>query len=128
MIRLGHALPGPGMPSDTAMYDYGSIIGRRAQLKPAGENMSFDAELPRWGRLTRQVALSDWGTDWLVLELDQPASFGAYCLIRARWNGHPIGSEFCPVFVLTDPKESLLRNESWSSQDFQFDSWAEVTI
>ena len=127
-IRVGNALPGPGAPVTTQSYDYKSLIGRRAQLLPAGENASFDAQLPRWGNLTRQVALNDWGTDWLVFTCEEPAPFGAYCLLRARWHGHPIGSDFCPVFVLTDESESLSKKVGWLSKDFQFVSWAEVRV
>lgn len=127
-IFVGRALPGPGVPFKTPSYDYTLLIGCRGQLKPVGENTTIDAELPRSGYFTLQIALSDWGTDWLVFTFEQAASFGTYCLIRARWNGCPIGSAHCPVFMLTDLSGALERSPAWTSGDFQFVSWADVEV
>ena len=131
-IRVGKALPGPGIPHVEAGYDYSAILGRMADLKPSGENRSFDASLPRRGTLIRQLALTDWGKDWLVMSFLEPFEYDStsvnYCLIRARWIGCPIGSKFCPVFVLTDKERVLATERLWSSQVFQFVSWAEVEL
>ena len=131
-IRVGHALPGPGSASHVAAHDYSSLIGHSASLKSSGENISFDPLLPAHGVLTRQIALSDWGNDWLVLQLDVPIQYCqrtlSYCVIRARWVGHPIGAEFCPVFVLTDAENWLAHKNSWASVDFHFVSWAELDV
>jgi hypothetical protein len=132
LIRHGYALPGPGMPFNAPGYDYAQVLGRRARLKPSGENVSFDASLPRHGVLSRQLGLTDWGSDWLVMTFDEPFNHNgikvSYCLVRARWSGCPIGSEFCPVFVLTDPVGALMKNDSWTSADFQFISWGDVEL
>ena len=131
-IRAGHALPGPGVSSSAPSHDYAALLGQVATLKPCGENISFDACLPRNGVLTRQIALGDWGADWLVMSFQEPLSYeGAhhpYCLIRARWNGCPVGSEFCPVFVLTDANGAISQKHHWVSSDFQFISWAEIDL
>jgi hypothetical protein len=131
-IRAGYALPGPGVPSDAPAYDYSALLGRTGELRPSGENSRFDKFLPRHGRFIRQVALADWGSDWLVFELAEPFSYEetsvSYCIIRARWTGCPIGSEFCPVFVLTDNRHALSMQHHWSSKDFQFTAWAEVSV
>jgi len=51
-----------------------------------------------------------------------------YTLIRSRWVGTPIGSEFCPVFVLLDPELSLINMADWSSKNFDFASWGQVSV
>jgi hypothetical protein len=131
-IRTGHALPGPGMPFSAPSYDYSTLLGQIAILKPCGENISFDAGLPRSGVLTQQLSLGDWGDDWLLMTFHEPLSYDRahlpYCLVRARWNGCPVGSEFCPVFVLTDDQGAIEQKDHWVSSDFQFVSWAEIEI
>ena len=131
-ICLGYTLPGPGVPIDAPLHDYSKILGASAVLKPAGENRIFDAALPRRGILTRQIALDDWGSDWLVLEFKEPLCYKgrsySCVLIRAKWIGTPIGKEFCPVFVLLDGEAALTKMGSWSSAEFQFESWAEVEL
>lgn len=129
---MGLALPGPGVSFPSPSHSYVEVIGRRAVLKPSGENIELDQHLPRRGSLSRQVALADWGDDWLVMVFDTAFEYGgcsvSYCLIRARWVGCPIGSDFCPVFVLTDNHDSLSSRASWTSKDFQFVSWGEVQV
>ena len=97
-----------------------------------GENMCLDAQLPRKGIFQRQIKLSDWGEDWLVLEFDIPLEYKNktydYSIIRSRWVGTPIGSEFCPVFVLLDPEQSLINMTEWSSKNFDFASWGQVSV
>ena len=127
-IRSGYALPGPGAPFSGPDHDYTTLLGRQAKLMPAGENIDLDAHLPRDGVFSQQLALSDWGTDWLVLTLNEPCPFGSYFIVRARWLNHPIGSEFCPVFVLTDPQNSLKGKQQWASADFDFTSWATIEV
>ena len=131
-IRAGNALPGPGMSSSAPGYDYAALLGKVATLKPCGENASLDASLPRNGILTRQLALDDWGDDWLVMSFHEPLDYeGArlpYCLIRARWNQCPVGSDFCPVFVLTDTHDAIAAKQHWVSADFQFVSWGEIEL
>jgi hypothetical protein len=120
------------VPSKAPSYDYAALLGKIATLKPCGENVSFDAGLPRAGTLTRQIGLGDWGDDWLVMTFEEPLNYKGepvpYCLIRARWNGCPVGSEFCPVFVLTDAHGAVTRKNQLASSDFQFVSWAEIEL
>lgn len=129
-IRAGYALPGAGVPCSEPTYDYSRLIGKRIVLDKSGENEAFDRHLPRAATAVRQIGLEDWGRDWLVLRLHEPFDYDGYsvgdCLVRARWSGCPIGSEFCPVFVLTDPQQSLGSKQAWVSADFAFVSWGEV--
>jgi hypothetical protein len=108
------------------------LVGRRARLIPAGENTSLDQQLPQTGTFSKQVALRDWGHDWLILRFDYPFTYDGYevrlCLVRARWHGCPIGSEFCPVFVLFDNTDRLGATTEYQSSDFHFVSWGEIEV
>lgn len=132
IILAGRALPGAGVPSDAPSFDYSDLLGQTAELQPARENRVLDALLPRQGTLTRQIALDDWGTDWLVLEINEPILYDnyshEYLIIRARWAGVPIGSDFCPVFVLLDQDKILDQRTSYASSQFQFESWGKVVL
>jgi hypothetical protein len=129
-IRAGYALPGAGVPNSEPIQDYSRLIGKRITLDKSGENESFDRHLPRTGTVVRQIGLEDWGRDWLVLRFDEPFDYDGgsvrECLVRARWSGCPIGSDFSPVFVLTDPRNALGAKQVWASGDFNFVSWGEV--
>lgn len=131
-IRAGRALPGAGVASNAPSYDYADLLSKRVVLRGSGENVTFDALLPRAGVLVRQIALEDWGRDWLVLQFDNHFGYDGsrvdYCLVRARWLGVPIGSEFCPVFVLTDKERALNASEHWHSSEFQFVDWGSVEL
>jgi len=133
-IKVGRALPGAGVQSSVSdqKFDYSNLIGKKATLMGCGENISLDAQLPRKGTFQRQIKLSDWGEDWLVLEFDMTLEYKNktydYTLIRSRWVGTPIGSEFCPVFVLLDPELSLINMADWSSKNFDFASWGQVSV
>ena len=131
-IRSGMAIPGAGVPSSAPSYNYSHLLGSHLTLHGVGENISLDSFLPRKGKVTRQITLENWGTDWIVFQFDESFEYKGerldYCLLRGRWFDHPIGSEFCPVFVLTDPRKSLGAKSQWSSKDFSFESWGEVTL
>jgi hypothetical protein len=120
------------VPSSAPSHDYTRILGCQAILKPSGENVDLDSLLPRCGTLGPQIALADWGSDWLVFTLGEPLQYDGApvlrLLIRGRWVGCPIGSDFCPVFVLTDRNDALSIRDWWSSKEFQFVSWAEVEV
>ena len=120
------------MPYVAPNYDYSPLIGRRITLDPSGEDMNLDRCLPRRATITRQIALRDWGPDWLVVEFDEPFDCergrAEYGLIRARWFGHPIGSDFCPVFIMFDHGHALSKQANWSSADFTPFSWAEARL
>ena len=120
------------MPPSAFNYDYTSLLGRRVTLLRGGESEGFDRYFPRKARVRRQLALDDWGSDWLVLDLEEPFDFETirveYCLVRARWYGNPIGSEPCAVFVLFDPKGVLDSKSQWSSADFYFVAWGMIQV
>jgi hypothetical protein len=83
-----------------------------------------------WPPVLRQIALEDWGRDWLVVGFNEAGEYKGTsigkCLIRARWSGCPIGSEFATVFVLTDSRNAFGSRRAWRSSDFDFVSWAQV--
>ena len=114
------------------MHDYAGLLGRMARLTPGGENASFDALLPVRGTLSRQVALEDWGDDWLVLSLSAAMSYGGHehhhVLVRSRWSGVPIGATPCSVFVLLDPRNAALKSALLRSSDFEHASWCQVEV
>lgn len=132
IILAGWALPGAGVPSDAPSFDYRDLLGRSAELQPVGENIVLDDWLPRQSTLTRQIALEDWGIDWLVLQFDEPIEYMNrrydYSIIRARWFGVPVGSDFCPVFLLLDKDRVLDERDIYSSSQFQFVSWGKVVL
>ena len=101
---------------------------RQRILVEPGDNEEIAKSLPRTGWVLRQIALSDWGSDWLHLELDEPITYqgSSYpeCLIRSRWVGRSIGAEPVSVFLLLDPKRNLSKTSPWSSRDFSFVDWA----
>jgi hypothetical protein len=49
-------------------------------------------------------------------------------LVRGRWLGCPVGSKYCPVFVLTDPRRNLDAKAAWRADDFDFIGWADVQL
>ena len=104
------------------------------------DNSSFGAFLPRTGTAVRQIALEDWGSDWLVLRLHNPFEYQlgsldtGFCavriehfVVRSRWAGHPIGSESTSVFVLLDTDQLLCTNEIFRSADFLHVTWALIS-
>ena len=131
-IRQGVALPGPGVPSEVPAYDYSALIGNQLTLNGGGENLNFERALPRTAIIVRQLALKDWGTDWLEIKFHESFQYKQTnmeaCLIRARWIGHPIGDELCPVFVLTDDRKILKTKTNFESQDFQFVTWGQAEL
>jgi hypothetical protein len=131
-IQVGQSIPGPGISYEGPTFDYSNILGHSAELQPAGEHMRLDPLLPRRGILSSQIALEDWGPDWLVFHFDEPLEYDRavhpYVLVRARWVNVPIGSVFCPVFILFDRGGSLVARDSWSSTDFQFESWGKLEL
>jgi len=49
-------------------YDYTQLIGCDFTVTDA-DNSTFAVYLPRTGTAVRQIAVQDWGKDWLVLQL-----------------------------------------------------------
>ena len=123
---------GLGARNASGTYDYTHVLGRLAKLLPGGESTSFDALLPVHGTLSRQVALEDWGSDWLVLSLEQSLCVGGneyhHVLVRSRWAGVPIGVMPCSVFVLLDPRGAALKGVLLRSSDFEQAPWSQIEV
>ncbi|MGA7273689.1 MAG: hypothetical protein WBX14_02490, partial [Candidatus Udaeobacter sp.] len=50
-------------------HDYADLIGSDFIVSDP-DSSNFAAFLPRTGTALRQIALEDWGSDWLVLRLN----------------------------------------------------------
>src|SRR5437764_4466609 len=46
-------------------HDYTNLIGANLTVGYSDQNESFAAYLPCTGTVVRQIALKDWGSDWL---------------------------------------------------------------
>jgi hypothetical protein len=84
------------------------------------------------GTAVRRVALTDWGDNWLLLQLDSPLEYhGQYherVLVRSRWQGYDVGGpDATSVFVLLIPDAAVLDRPAHTSQDFEHVSWANAT-
>jgi hypothetical protein len=103
------------------------------------QNESFAAYLPRTGRVVRQITLEDWGSDWLVLRLDEPfeyqlgsldtgfrATAVTHFLVRSRWAGHAIGVQQTSVFLLVDGDHVLDAKQQFRSTDFIHVCWGMI--
>jgi hypothetical protein len=99
------------------------------------ENRSFGLALGSEGvvgTVVRQLSLTDWGDDWLLLQLQRPFSYEGrqhnQILVRSREQGHPLGgSQPTSVFTLLIIDPSVLEYPEVSSKDFDFVSWSEAT-
>jgi hypothetical protein len=107
---------------------------------PISITASFAAFLPPTGTAVRQIALEDWGSDWLVLRLHNPFEYQLgsletgfravrieHFIVRSRWAGHPIGSHSTSVFVLLDIDQLLDTKELFRSADFLHVTWALIS-
>jgi hypothetical protein len=119
-------------------HDYSHLIGSDLVVGDA-DNRSFAAYLPRAGRVVRQIALDDWGTDWLVLQLHEPFEYQlgsldtgfrvsviTHFVVRSRLLGHPIGAQRTSVFLLLDADHVLDTKQQFRSTDFIHISWAMI--
>jgi hypothetical protein len=120
-------------------HDNADLIGS-AFVVTDSDNSNFATYLPRAGRAVRQIALEDWGSDWLILRLHNPFEyqFGSldtgfravrieHFIVRSRWAGHPIGSQSTSVFVLLDTDRLLNTNKMFRSADFLHATWALIS-
>ena len=120
-------------------HNYADLIGCDFIVADS-DNSSFAAFLPRTGTAVRQIALEDWGSDWLVLRLHNPFEYQLGSLdtgfravqieqfiIRSRWVGQPIGPQSTSVFVLLDADQLLNTNEVFRSADFLHITWAMIS-
>ena len=123
----------------TSQYDYAHLIGSELCVGYSDQNESFAAFMPLCGTVQRQVAIQDWGTDWLVLLLDEPFTYQTFSehegyrghhvshlLVRSRWAGHPIGGDQTSVFVSLDLHHVLDQQRAYLASDFLLVCWGSV--
>ena len=119
-------------------HDYSHLIGSDLVVGDSDDH-SFAAYLPRTGTVVRQIALDDWGTDWLALQLHEPFEYQLGSLdtgfrgvvitdfiVRSRLVGYPIGGDRTSVFVLIDPDHILSKKEQFTSRDFIHICWGMI--
>jgi len=119
-------------------HDYTQLIGCDFTVTDA-DNSTFAAYLPRTGTAVRQIAVQDWGKDWLVLQLHDAFEYQlgsldtgfravdiTHLIVRSRWIGRPIGPQRTSVFVLLDPDHLLDSNQQFRSADFIHITWAMI--
>jgi hypothetical protein len=120
-------------------HDYSHLIGSALAVGYADQNESFAAYLPRTGTVARQITLEDWGSDWLVLQLDEPfeyqlgsldigfrATTVTHFLVRSRWASHTIGAQQTSVFLLVDADHVLDTRHQFRSTDFIHVCWGMI--
>ena len=89
--------------------------------------------------VVRQVALTDWGDDWLALRPTEPFDYQigsldsgfrgvvvAYMLVRSRWLGCPIGEQRTSVFLLLDVDGVVDTKAHFRSSDFISACWGVI--
>jgi hypothetical protein len=119
-------------------HDYSHLIGTDLTVGDS-DNRSFAPYLPRTGTVIRQIALDDWGTDWLVLHLHEPFEYQLGSLetgfrgvvitdfiVRSRLVGYPIGGDRTSVFLLIDPDHVLPKKQEFTSRDFIHICWGMI--
>jgi hypothetical protein len=120
-------------------HDYADLIGSRLRVEYADQSESFAAFMPFCGTVRRQVAIHDWGSDWLVLQLDDPFVYQTFSqpqgyrghrvshiLVRSRWAGCPVGGTQTSVFVLLDLHHVLDEHRVYVAADFFLACWGIV--
>ena len=100
----------------------------RVRLEYFDQNEAFAAVLPRLGTVVRDLTLSDWGSGWSLISLDQPFEYEGrrrgHVLIRSRWEGHAVGDrEPTSVFILLARDGKILDGPAMSSEDFEHVAW-----
>jgi hypothetical protein len=96
------------------------------------ENASVAKAVPHnglCGTVVRRLALTDWGDNWLLLQLDSPFEYHGQTqqqvLIRSRLLHYELGRDpQTSVFMLLLPNATALDKPTHSSQDFEHVSWA----
>ena len=120
-------------------HDYSHLIGTDLTVGCSDQNESFAPYLPRTGTVVRQIALEDWGNDWLVLQLREPFDYQLGSLdtgfrgivitdfiVRSRLVGYPIGGDRTAVFLLIDPDHVLTKKQEFTSRDFIHICWGMI--
>ena len=128
------------MPAATLeSYDYSHLIGTDLTVGYADQNDSFAAYLPRTAKVVPQIALEDWSSDWLALQLHQPFEYQlgsldtgfraatiTHFLVRSRWAGHAIGAHQTSVFLLLDADHAIETKQQFRSTDFTHICWGMI--
>ena len=120
-------------------YDYSELIGSQLELGYSDQNEKFAGFFPRRGTVTRQVDLEDWGSDWLILQLDEPFDYQlgsletglrgilvTHLIVRSRLASYPIGEKQTSVFVLLDPDNIVHTKDHFRSTDFVQAFWGVI--
>ncbi len=120
-------------------HDYSHLIGTDLTVGYSDQNESFAPYLPRTGTVVRQIALGDWGSDWLVLQLHEPFDYQLGSLdtgfrgvvvtdfaVRSRLVGYPIGRHRTSVFLLIDSDQMLSKKREFTSKDFIHICWGMI--
>jgi hypothetical protein len=81
------------------------------------------------GTVVRRLALTDWGDNWLLLQLDNPFEYHGQTqqqvLIRSRLLNYELGRDpRTSVFMLLVPNSAVLDKPTHSSHDFEHVTWA----
>ena len=81
------------------------------------------------GTVIRRLALTDWGDNWLLLQLDNPFEYHGrpqkQVLIRSRLVDYELGRDpSTSVFMLLVPNAAVLDKPTHTSQDFEHVTWA----
>jgi hypothetical protein len=95
------------------------------------QNETFARAVPTSGlvgKVVHTVALTDWGDNWLLLDLEESFTYNncehTQVLVRSRWEGHAVGdSEPTSVFILLISDPHVLQRRAVTSQDFEWAAW-----
>jgi hypothetical protein len=82
-----------------------------------------------YGTVVRRLTLTDWGDEWLLLQLESSFEFHGrpqqQVLIRSRLVDYDLARDaWTSTFLLLVPKPSVLDKATHTSQDFEHVSWA----
>jgi hypothetical protein len=99
------------------------------------ENTSVAKAVPNAGLcgvVVRRLALTDWGDNWFLLQLDTPFEYYGrpqqQVLIRSRLVNYELGRDpWTSVFMLLVPNSAVLDKPIHTSQDFEHVTWASAT-
>jgi len=117
------------------------MAGQQITVEYFDQNEDFKTLLPRSGHIVQELSLTDWGSGWKLIDLDEPFDYQhkvaapyvfkalhiTQLLVKSRWEGFPIGgAEPTSVFVLLVSDPAALTNHALSSNDFIHVCWGMV--
>ena len=99
------------------------------------ENTAVASSVPSGalsGTVAGRLALTDWGDNWYLLQLDDPFEYHGrvhqQVLIRSRLVNYELGRDpSTSVFMLLVPNSAVLDKPVHTSQDFEHVTWANAT-